>query len=136
MEWKRSAAVSANNPIIGDLELDETGDLVWTDDLVTRVAQSLAGRLAHFRNTWYLNRLEGIPYFEALLGVKGVSDAVWNVVFTKVLLGTPGIAVVDSLNITRANREINLDFVARLANGYVFTSADNGPFVVALDNLG
>jgi hypothetical protein len=132
MDLKRVVAPTALNPIIGDLELDSTGDMVWTSDFVEQVAQSLQGKLAFFKGTWYLNKNEGIPYLDNLLGVKGVSETTWRVVLTQVLLSVPGIAVVDYVKPLITGREIELDFACRLATGQLFTSADNGPFRISL----
>jgi hypothetical protein len=137
IDLKRVVNVSALNPIAGDLELSESGDLVWLSEAeeVPRIAQSLAGRLAFFKATWYLNQNEGIPYLTALVE-KGVSDATWQAVFTYVVLGTPGIAQLDKVKVTRTGREIALDFKARTAKGALLTTADLGPFIVPTGLLG
>lgn len=138
MDIKRTVVATALNPVVGDIELDETGDMVWVEDptSIASIAQTLAGRLAFPKGTWYLNKNEGIPYFDGLLGEKGVSDAAWNAVFTFVILGTPGIAMLDSLNVRRDGRAIGLDFTARTAKGGVLTTADLGPFIVPSGLLG
>jgi hypothetical protein len=132
VDLKRTVIATALNPVVGDLELDSTGDMVWTTDLVEQVAQSLQGKLNFFKGTWYLNKNEGTPYLDNLIGVKGVSLAAWRVVLTQIVASVPGIAVVDYVDPVVEGREITLDFAARLANGQLFTSADNGPFRITL----
>lgn len=143
MDLKRVIGATALNPIVGDLELDETGDLVWlrpavsVTDYVLSVAQTLKARLRFPKNTWYLNKNEGIPYLESLME-KGVSDATWRVVCSKIMLDTPGIAVIDSLiiNTNGRTRTKNLDFRTRLDTGEILTSSMGGPFVLDLGALG
>lgn len=141
MDLKRVTQASPTNPIVGDLELSPDGDFVWlspsdSNYLPARVAQSLRARLAFPKATWYLNKNEGVPYLQALLGLKGIPDSTWRAVFREVVLGTPGIATLDYLRATRRGREITLDIRARLANGKVFSSADSGPFTVSTGLLG
>ncbi len=118
------------NPDLGDLALDEAGLEVVHTSLADEVAQRLNVRLRFFRGEWFLNLLEGTPYYQQIL-VKAPSDRIIRTVFTAVILGTEGVLSLRSLEYTiSAQRELSLVFEAQLQDGSTFSTSDYPPFVV------
>lgn len=104
---------------------------MWLDDLPAEVAQRLTVRLNFFKGEWFLDRRQGIPYYQELL-IKEPESRVVRGVFSSVISGTPGIASLDSLTIGEpdADRLVDITFTATLTNGQRFRSSAYGPFVV------
>lgn len=139
MMWKRVVFATPENPIVGDLELDATGDIafVGTPDQGSsgfhlEVAQRLRSRLAFFMGEWYLDARVGVPYYQRILGRKDVTDRTLSAIFGAVVRGTPGISTLDTIQVIRdrALRSAEIRFVARLADGFVLDSRNVAPFIV------
>ena len=122
--------IDGDNPVEGDLALS-AGDLVWTSDLATEVAQRLRVRFRFFQGEWFLDRREGTPWYQSIL-VKNPDSQTVQAVFTKVVRETVGVKAVDSLSFSldHAARELSLEFVARLQDGSTFVSKDFGPYIL------
>lgn len=132
--WKLTEEATSENPVQGDLEL-VAGDFVWVstqEDLTACVVQWLRGRFEFFQGEWYLNTLEGTPWFQRVLGRKDLTDATVVAIFSSIVRECPGVATLDRLYPIRDNaaRTMEIRFHARLQNGFVFNSADHGPFIV------
>jgi len=125
-------APTVTNPDVGDLWLNELGDIVLLVDLAECVRQRLTVRMSFFKGEWFLDAEEGTPYFEYLI-VKSPQDRLIRLVFTQVIEGCPGVASVTRLTygISR-DRRLSVQFEARLEDGSVFRSTDYPPFVVTL----
>lgn len=139
MMLKRTVFATALNPIVGDLELDETGDLSWVgtpaqglQGFHLEVAQRIRSRLAFFRGEWYLDARVGVPYYQRILGIKGVSDATLTAIFGQVVRRTPGVSSVESISVARnpRTRQATLRFTARLQDGFILDSRTVALFIV------
>lgn len=130
MELLLTASVDADNPVEGDLHL-EHGDLVWTTDLAVEVAQRLRVRFRFFRGEWFLDLREGTPWYQEILG-KGASDATIRAIFSNVIRTCPGVSSLVSISfeMDRSERELVLDFEAKLEDGSTFKASKFGPFIV------
>jgi hypothetical protein len=130
VELSLVSVVDADNPVEGDLRL-VGGDLVWTTDLSTEVAQRLRVRFRFFQGEWFLNRREGTPWFQQIL-TKNPAEETVRAVFTKVILGTEGIKTLEILTLTEdtSARTLSVDFLARLQDGTTFQSKDFPPFIM------
>jgi hypothetical protein len=119
------------NPSTGDLELSSTGDIQWTSE-AEAVAQRLRIRLQFFKGEWFADTRVGIPYYSDIL-LKNPSKRLVLSIMSEVILGTPGIARLVSLDYTlsRPTRELSLVFVAETTEGFILDSQDFGPFIVA-----
>lgn len=129
---------SAINPVLGDLELDATGsNILLTDDpsypVGRAVMQDVFIRLRMFYGEWFLDPTQGIPYFRYVLVVNPDQRLIESI-FRRVVLGTPGIASLDSFSMTfdRPNRQLFVTFVARMTSGQTFSSTDFTPFVIPI----
>lgn len=130
---------SATNPNIGDLEFSDATmtNILLTDDPSypegRDVMQDLFIRLRFFYGEWFLDTTQGLPYFRYVF-VQNPDERLIKSIFRRTILGTPGIASLDnfSMNFDRARRIISPLFAGRLVGGKRFTSADFGPFLVAI----
>lgn len=127
---KIALAVDAENPVIGDLYL-ENGTIRLTRTLTEEVAQELFIRLKFFKGEWFLDTTLGLPYFQSILVMGASTDAVAQI-FRRVIAGTPGVKSIKSLQLTRLpNRALSVAFVAILDDGATLTSSDFAPFIVS-----
>lgn len=131
-DFKLTVVATATNPVVHDLHL-ENNTLVLVEDEAESFAQHLRIRLQFFRGEWFLDTRLGVPYLQRIFA-KGVTSNLMRAVFSRVILGTPGCAALESLTVAfnRATREATLTFVARLESGRVFRSSDFQPFIVEI----
>lgn len=117
---------------MSDVRLADNGnDVVFVNgdlQIVTgreAVAQHLRIRLRFFRGTWFLNRLEGMPYYELIL-VKRVDIATITSIYQKVITETPGVATVENLrlDLDRVTRKLSVSFQATTTDGENLTFSD------------
>lgn len=123
----------ANNPTIGDLYTDAAGNF----ELVSgpeEVAQRIFVRFNFFLGEWPHDLRQGMPWREQFFE-KGASEATQRAILLGVLQDTPGVREVVSLDFTvdRARRLLDVAFVVRTTTGETLSSADYGPFLVALE---
>lgn len=130
---------SAINPNVGDLEFSDAtmSEILLTDDpsypAARAVMQDLFIRLRMFFGEWFLDPTQGLPYFRYVF-VNNPDLRLVESIFRRTILGTPGVASLDTFSLTfdRAHRSLAPSFVGRLASGAKFTSADFGPFIITL----
>ena len=102
-----------------DIKLDANSDIdVSSGSMVLlsgkeAIRQHLLIRLRFFLRDWFLDQAEGIPYFEDIL-IKNPQTNVIRAIFEKVILGTPGVSAITSLNMDLdiPTRVLSLSFVA------------------------
>lgn len=108
-----------------DLKLDTTGDLELSADvdlvLVTgaaAVAQNWAIRLRTFLGEWFLNLLEGMPFYQAIF-VKAPILARVRSIYRKATLKTAGISGIDkmTLELNPTTRALAVDIKAKSDTG-------------------
>lgn len=117
-----------DNPLGGDLNI-LNGQIHFWDGMDAR-RQKLGMILRFFKGEWWLNRDEGIPYFESVIGKQRL--AVVRNVFRKALLTCPGAVAIPvlQLNLDGATRELAVTFEILFDDGKVLTSADFGATVI------
>lgn len=115
MTHKLVTSVSAENPVLGDLELNEGqfvhigGDITDVESYKKDVAQRVTTRILFFRGEWYLDQLQGFPWREKVLGKEWVrigEEGIKKLIRQAIVI-TPGIASIENLN-------INIDSNTRL----------------------
>jgi hypothetical protein len=107
------------NLIVGDMLL-ENADFVLLDNTREETRQRIVVRLNFFRGEWFLNLLEGTPWFD-VLGAKGAEDDL-RVLVSQVVSSTEGVAAVESITVTEgARRTYAVDFTVRVIDGSVLT---------------
>lgn len=92
-----------------DLDLSRGGDLTLTPD----VAQAIRIRLKFFRGEWFLDREQGVPWFEQIF-VKNPNLEHVRAIFRKVIVDTPGVGDVRTVEVTYdpLTRGLSLEFEA------------------------
>lgn len=121
MEFLLSTAISEGNPIAGDLLL-VNGDFVWTEDRTLEILQRMRSRLRFFQGEWFLDLRQGIPYFQTIF--QRADDRTLRAIFSQVLRRTPGVALLDVLQIVRDReaREVRITFQCRLDTNEIVSS--------------
>lgn len=107
-----------------DLRLGTNHDLVFIDnDLqVTEtqdesLAQRLLVKLQTFQGEWYLDTLEGVPYFQSIFGKIRSKETV-DAIFKRTILNEPEVVSLDEYQsvIDDANRVFSLRFTITSSN--------------------
>ncbi len=93
----------------GDLAI-ENNDLVLLTDPRDSIEQHWRIRLLTFRGEWFLDQRIGIPYYRDVL-IKLPNLSLITAIFRAATVQTPGIAKVDSFNLTfeAVNRTLTID---------------------------
>lgn len=120
--------VDPDNPLAGDLDR-LNGQIHFWDGMEAR-RQKLTMILQFFKGEWWLNRDEGIPYFENVFGKQRL--AIVRNVFRQALLACPGVAQIPILQLTldNATRQLAVDWQVLFDDGTTLTSADFGPTLI------
>lgn len=111
----------------GDWDVS-SGDLRKTPDTSTLVVQGLSQNLQFWRGEWYLNILEGVPYFEAVIGQK-FDRSLQTSIFRQACAKTLGVASVDALVLAfdGPTRALSVRGKCRATDG---ETVDFGPLVI------
>lgn len=117
-----------DNPLAGDLHLMNGQIHFWDAQNARR--QKIMIVLQFFKGEWWLNRDEGIPYWESVFGKKRTN--VILSVFRQALLLLPGMVQIQLLTIDldTPTRTLTVNFALRYDDGAVITSADFGPVII------
>jgi len=104
-----TTAVTALNPDVGDLALDEHGQLSWVgldpydaEDIGDMIAQRVRCRILLIKGEWYQDQRQGVPW-RGVLWAKGVTRDRIAAVFRQVITGTPGVSSLRSLTVAIDN---------------------------------
>jgi hypothetical protein len=105
---------------MSDLQLDDNGDILVTNDALTLVdgdaaiRQHLTIRLRFFLGEWFLDSRLGVPYFGSVL-VKNPNLVLVRGIMRQAILSTPGVASLERFDFTYTNatRKMELDFTVR-----------------------
>jgi hypothetical protein len=131
-----SADLSVRNPDVGDLYLDERGDLVGvTGEPATM--QEIRSALLFCMGENPLDLRDGVPWFQQLLE-KNVPEARMRSALTKAILSVPDVDAVLRLDIEtdRATRASSVAFEVRTVAGKRISSEDFGPVILGGTNGG
>jgi hypothetical protein len=121
--------------LYAELALDPTtGDLAIPARIIRgaeAIAQRLRVRFRFFLGEWFLDRRLGVPYFRDVLK-KNPDEILIASILRTVLLSTPGIARVDTLEarLDRPTRTLSVNFVALLEDGSTILRAVDEPFIL------
>lgn len=119
--------------LTGDLSLtvgaNGLKNLTLVTDPAIACAIKLNDRFKMALGTWFLNLLEGIPYFQVVL-VKNPSLPAIRQLFRSVILGTPPITSVTDLQMTLTGRNLSYSFTAVTDKGQKIEGGSGLPFVV------
>jgi hypothetical protein len=98
---------------------------------VDYIRQKLSIRFRFFLGEWFLNRLEGVPYYRDVF-VHNPNLDVLTTLFKGIALGCPGVLGLKSfkLNFDRESREASFDFEAIADGGVIVVTAQDQDFIV------
>lgn len=114
-----STSAATAVPIARDIQLDlVTHDVLVTDDLQlvaggAAIAQAVKIRLLFFKEEWFLDLDQGMPYWQEILGKK-TTASVLRSIFRDQILDTPGILELPTLSLAfnGSSRELAMSFKA------------------------
>lgn len=130
MDIKIATVIDANNPVQGDLYLENGTVRLTTGGLKEEVGQRIYTSLRLFLGEWFLDPSQGIPYFQTILGRK-VPVSIIAQIFRSAIVQQPGVQSLDSLSVTMLQgRQARIDFACTLDDGATLSSSDFGAFVV------
>lgn len=117
MNLELTVSVDAGNPVEGDVRLVNHQFVFTAPRSREAIAQKLRNRLRFFFAEWFLDRRQGLPFFERVL-VKNPDSRAIRTIFRRTITETAGVASVEKLSLTVApDRTARLDFVAPLDEG-------------------
>jgi len=129
------------NPTIGDLYLDDSGQLEWigldiadSESYARMVLQRIRCRLLFVRGEWYLDQRQGTPWREKVW-VKGATLDIVRRIIRAVVEGTPGVEAIDSLDVgmDAASRRLTITFSATTDLGTIVSTAElDEPLIVEM----
>ncbi len=127
--WKKTRTVSADNPVVGDMHLTAGDSTIVEGDEAT--GQEARSRLLLFRGSYFLNLLEGVPWYQEILK-KGYVAARVRQLLRQALLTHPAIVDVPKMDLVvdRATREAAVSWEARTTTNTIVRSEDHGPVTV------
>lgn len=130
MDIKLTRSTDINNTVVHDLHLTE-GSMTMVVD-VESIQQHVKCRLLEFKGEWFLNRNEGMPYFQLILQ-KSTPLAIVREIFRKAIASTPGVRTVTKLDVLvdSNTRTASLTFDATTDTGQILT-VGFGDFVIEL----
>jgi len=107
----------------GDIDLSK--GLRFTTSTKQYAAQRLDCTLSFFLGEWFLNKLEGLPYWERIIGATP-DLGLLETIYRRAILGSPAIASLPALALgfNRATRELAPTFKAVCKDGETITQAD------------
>ncbi len=107
------------NPDTHDIDLVDGTQLRLCEDKRELIRQKLEIRLLKIRGEWYINLLDGVPYFESIFGKnkKKAADAI----FKRTIKNTEGV-----IKITRFESELS-EKDGRLYRLKFSVTTDEGP---------
>lgn len=133
---KLITVVDGANPVEGDLQLD-AGQIVLLENSETipnpeAVMQEIRQKLHFFKSEWFLDKREGIPYFEEVFK-KNPDKDILRTIFREVILGTNGIESLEVLDIViGSDRRAQVNFEGTMTDGGKLNTRDFPPLIVEL----
>ena len=113
----------------GDLSLAKGISL--TEDLPTYVRQKILSRLRFFLGEWFLDRRQGVPYWERVFVVSPDISFLTSL-YRRIILGTRGVGGLESiaLRFDKKTRTLFVSFVARLVESQETITVTEEPFLL------
>jgi hypothetical protein len=120
------------NPDSGDLALGRDGRMFLRSELKELVDQRIRVRLQFFKGEWFLNLDAGTPWFQHIIGHKGVPDQTVRGVLSQALK-VDGVDSITTLEwqVDNKTRRMSISFTLKLVDGSTFKSSGFPPYVVA-----
>lgn len=116
--------------------VEATGDIEIPPRVVRGVEAirlRLVARLKFFKAEWFLDKRQGMPYFEAVF-VKNPDISLVQSIFRRAILQTPGVQTIARMTTTfdRGARSFTIDPLEIVLTGGVVFRAQPDEFIIAL----
>lgn len=135
-----NADINGVNEEVGDLYINSLGDLGYlknttSSEKVRATIQGIGQRLKQFRGEWFMNLLEGVPYFQEIL-IKNPDIPIIRGLIYRAIITYPGIVRVDELTLDfdKSARSLTISFNCTLDDGTLVKSEDYQPLILNLSN--
>lgn len=116
-----------------DFALSASKQLVLVTDPDQQAAQKLGNLFLFFLGEYFLDTRLGVPFIQAVLGVKTPSLRVVKQLFTNVILSVPWISSVNGITLQLSKaRRLAFAFSAQTQSGATITGGSGQPFIVAV----
>jgi len=125
--------VDASNPNLGDIRVIN-GDINWLEPNDPKaVAQRIEFRLKSVMGDWYIDLLEGIPWFHEIIGEKGGEINAGKYI-RKAIAETPGVNSVTKFETLYDNstRVLSIEWTAVFVDNKIYSSDDFAPFTIKI----
>lgn len=103
----------------------ENNNLVFITGIDFNI-QAVSTRLKMVRGEWFLNRLEGVPYIEKILGEKTPSIPVIKKIYSEAILKCPNVKTIEYINLEYIDEErrLTIDFACKSTTDEIFEVKD------------
>lgn len=115
------------------------GDLAVVNGRFLRAAgpalirQRLAARFDFWLGEWFLNTLEGVPYYRDVFGKNPNLDTIRSI-FRQVILTTPGVLSIRRFDLVfdSAERTLRFNFEAIVTGGSIVVAPGDEDFIISV----
>lgn len=130
MDIKLSRQINGENALVHDIYIENGSPALVTQ--LESIQQHLKVRLLMFKGEWFINREEGVPYFQTVFE-KGTPVGVVREIYRRAIATTPGIVAIRRLEVSvdSATRVGSVSFQATTDLGQILT-VGFGEFVIEL----
>lgn len=118
-----------NNPDGWDLQIDD-GELTLLSGAAA-IGQHIEQRLQLFFGEWFLDRRQGVPWFQRIFG-QDPDDGLIRSLLSRTIAGTPGVTSVETVRfeLDGKTRVLSVDYRARTEDGLVIGPDDFRPLIL------
>lgn len=102
-----------------DIAIENNTFVLTENNSDEEIRQRLLQRLRFFLNEWFLDKAEGLPYFQTIF-VKGTSPEIIEASFKDRIIGTDGVETLNTfepIEYSAATREAKVVFDVTTING-------------------
>lgn len=117
---------------VGDLDL-KNGSPYFIDG-PAYIRQKLSARFRFFLGEWFLNQLEGVPYYRDVFVANPNTDVIASL-FKRVILTCPGVLSIASykMNFDPVARSMTFSFQAVVDGGVITVNPGDADFLVSVN---
>jgi len=106
-----------------DIAIENNSFVLTENNSDEEIRQRLIQRLKFFLDEWFLDKTEGLPYFQAIF-VKGTSPDIIDAAFKDRIIGTRGVVTLDRfdpIEYSASTRTANVSFDVTTINSETLT---------------
>jgi len=102
-----------------DLAIENNSFVLTENNSDEEIRQRMIQSLKFFLGEWFLDRIEGVPYFQTVF-VKGTSPDIIEAIFKEKIIDVNGVSILNNfepIEYTASTREMKLVFDVTTING-------------------